>query len=592
MKRWLRIVAVLVIVSGALWFGRLLAQEATTDLQAFIANIRIDMEILADRVYGGTRPDGWTGNIDLNAPNLIADLWFDNELLANTVFGEGVRPSEWIGATTPNALLVTRNIRHDLELSAQTFLNGDIRPSDWNGAAAIYRCDRTLQNLVYLLATIYGTPINTREGTLDYCRSVVAELQTTIRDLPIEQISTDELPSLVLAVRGDLERLADERLGVGTRPEPWLNNKDVNSPTLAEDINMDLERLADELVPAGERPRGWEFVSTDNAVEVYRILRRNLELLADETLAAGVRPRGWQGTDQLQRCDNLTQTLVVIVQQQYQFTIPPELDPNSATFCADVTRAANDITENPPSPDEVVQEAEDTRYLGESQYAFAYLDVAATQYMGVMPGGTQFKAWYRNFNESNMMFVSGDDFALFIDRRWTTVDDRTFSTLPTLEGVRPLTFCNATWCNGPSPTPTPTGSGPLIEILTGATPPPSLSDDGSPVEGKTLVNWNSVRVTYIIANTGRGTAQVALELCADPSQVVCEPVLSVISTSTGLALPVISVANGLNVYELPFGYNPNVIIESAIYVSNDVWLNDPTLSAVPTSTPVATAVGP
>ena len=49
--------------------------------------------------------------------------------------------------------------------------------------------------------------------------------------------------------------------------------------------------------------------------------------------------------------------------------------------------------------------AEDNMKLASSNYAFAYLDVGATQYMGIMPGGISFRALYRNFGDSSMMFV-------------------------------------------------------------------------------------------------------------------------------------------------------------------------------------------
>ena len=64
--------------------------------------------------------------------------------------------------------------------------------------------------------------------------------------------------------------------------------------------------------------------------------------------------------------------------------------------------------------------------MAESRNAFAYDDSGATVYFGVLPWGTEFRAWYRNFGESTMMFVSGDEFAIFIDRRWTTMDEDTF----------------------------------------------------------------------------------------------------------------------------------------------------------------------
>src|SRR5262249_44970065 len=142
---------------------------------------------------------------------------------------------------------------------------------------------------------------------------------------------------------------------------------------------------------------------------------------------------------------------------------------DSANYCLSLALAANSIAENPPVSETIVENND--QFVGESQIAFSYLDSAATQYMGMMPLGTKFKAWYRNFGNSSMMFVSGDDFAVFIDRRWTTVPQEVYDRLPTTEGVKPLTFCDARWCNGPGPTPTPTGGGAIQALLNAGTPP-------------------------------------------------------------------------------------------------------------------------
>ena len=57
--------------------------------------------------------------------------------------------------------------------------------------------------------------------------------------------------------------------------------------------------------------------------------------------------------------------------------------------------------------------------------------------MGQMPLGTRFRAWYRNYNDSTMMFVSGENFALYIDRRFTTLPQDVFDRLPTLRRRSP-----------------------------------------------------------------------------------------------------------------------------------------------------------
>jgi hypothetical protein len=434
-------------------------------------------------------------------------------------------------------------------------------------------------NLVYLLETVYATGIRTAPDTPGYCQALQFELEDNLADIIFGTTGLDIIPSQILAVRGDLERVADERLGLNARPEGWTFNKDVNSPALAQDNFSDMERLADDLLGEGVRPPGWVAAITDNPATTYRNLRFDLELLTDALLGTGVRPRGWQGENQLERCDVLTQSLAIIVEQQYRFTVDAAVS-TSPDFCAALSLAANSQAENPPPPEtaDVVAAREDELYRAESQIAFTYLDVAATQYMGMMPLGTEFRAWYRNFAGSSMMFVSGADFAVFLDRRWTTMPQTTFDMLPTLDGVRPLTFCDADWCNGPSPTPTPTGGGPLLEIILGATPVPTIQPGQTQRDGKSLITWNQIRVTYRLQKPETRTAQVTLELCQDVAQITCEPVISIFNNATGVALPVVSQVNGLNVYELAYGYTSGLLIESQTLFSTDVWLNDPTLT--------------
>src|SRR5690606_6490063 len=109
--------------------------------------------------------------------------------------------------------------------------------------------------------------------------------------------------------------------------------------------------------------------------------------------------------------------------------------------------------------------------------------------------------------------------------RFTTLEETSFRSLPSLEGVDPLSFCDALWCNGPGPTPTPTGSGPLLSVLTDSTPQPT-PNVGVLEASKQLVSWNYVRVTYVFDNVQAHVAQVALEVCAQPAQnaTACEPV--------------------------------------------------------------------
>ena len=563
----------------------LVPQAQPIPFDQFLLNLRLDLEILANQAFGERlRPPAWTANADLTSLSIVADLWFDNEQLADEVFGVGQRPADWIGATSSNPQIVARNVRHDLELSADRLL-GSARPRDWVGADPLVRCDRTIQNLALTLQTRFGVLPATPATLPNYCVVVRGELEAQLVALQLEPIPNAELPELTLAVRGDLERVADEKLGLNNRPLGWIGNKEITSPTLAADNFADLERLADELLGRGQRPTNWIGTISGSGGVTYRNQRHDLELLADATLGRGVRPRGWQGTDPIVRCAPSLQSLLALFARDPNFEdvfTPPALD--SADYCRELSAGINALAENPPPPPDPAdvaaaeEAAREARFTAESRFAFSYLDPAATLYMGQMPSGVKFRAWYRNFGQSNMMFVSGDNFALFIDRRWTTMSEAAFAGLPTLEGVKPLAFCDAEWCSGPRATPTPTG-GALLSIIVGATPPATLAP-GQNVDaaGKRLVSWNHIRVTYIQQRPDVRRAQVALEICQEVAQIVCEPVVSIKNNNTGVNEPIISVANGRNIFELPYGYSSNLLIEGSTLFSTDLWLNDPALS--------------
>lgn len=552
--------------------------QPITDVRRFVLETRANLEFLANAVAGeGVRPEAWTFNVnDVSSPTFIADLWFDLEQIADQIYGAGVRPEAWNGApATSDAAIAARNIRHDLELAADQQFGAANRPDNWRPAPPLVRCDRAVQNLAKTLDEAFNYNLQTPDTTANYCNVVAGEVEAQVLRLVLATPEAEaRLPDLILAVRGDLERLADEEFGVNIRPEGWKANKDKNSPTLLSDIFLDLDTLANTELGLGRRPPGWIGLLPNAAALAYRNLRHDLELLANE-LGRVPRPRGWQGVDPLAICDPMVQNLAALLAQVYGFSTA-EI-PLGGGFCRDAALAANQLAEQPPALEgEGGEQAEADRFVAQSQYAFSYLDPAATQYMGVMPPGTRFKAWYRNFGESTMMFVSGQDFAVFVDLRWTTLPPEIFQRLPTLEGVKPLTFCDASWCNGPGPTPTPTGAGAIAALLNAGTPQAAPSVQEIQAQ-KTQVSWNNIRVTYLLDNPTTRTAQVTLEICTDTSQTVCEPVLKVFDNALGAPKPVLSQFNGLNVYEFPYGYSSNLIIEGATLFSPDVWISDPTI---------------
>jgi hypothetical protein len=573
MKRYWLFILVFVLTGAALASP----PQQIDNLGAFTNAARIDLETVADAALGeAVRPEGWTGNADIQSGTMASDLWFDSELLADNVFGAGLRPPNWFGVTSDRPEIIARNVRHDLELMADRQFNAasgvTARPDNWQGASSRFRCSRTLQNVIRLARQFLGYELITLESTLNYCAVAQSELEERLAN-DLGFTSDPRVPELSLAVRGDLERLADETLGLNVRPPGYIRNVDPESPTLLGDIFLDLETLANELLGSSVRPENWIGVISNNPYISWRSLRHDLELLADARLGLDTRPRGWQRETPLERCEPEVVDLVHLL-AQYEFTTDAFVEPN---FCAQVEQAANQLADNPPVEDEVI-EAEisaDNRFRAESESAFTYLDVGATEYMGIMPHGTEFRAWYRNFGDSGMMFVSGENFAVFIDRRWTTLSQEVFDRLPTLEGVAPLTFCDAGWCNGPGPTPTPTGSGPLELLLAGATAP--APPDIAEITEKNQVSWNNIRVTYLSDNAEARTAQVALEICTEPAQINCEPVLRVFDNATGAPKIVVSQYNGLNVFEFAYGYTPNLIVEGSTLTSPDIWISDPSI---------------
>ena len=576
---WLFLLVLLVGVPA----GAAPAFQTTAVDTTFLFDTRADLETLGNLVLGeGARPETWTFNTDINSPTFVADLWFDNEQLADTIYGVNTRPPAWLGAAGSTRDVIARNVRHDLELSADQQLGVNVRPAEWRGTTPLLRCTRTLQNVLSILTVTYGAQTTTPESVINYCESVRGEIEDELVEAVYSADELAQLPLRFLAIRGDLERLADERLGLNNRPGGWIGNRDANSPTLVGDVFLDLETLADALLGDGTRPPDWIGGISNTPAVSFQNLRHDLEILADQTLGPGQRPTGWQGVDPLLRCEPLVQNLVYLTEQTYSFT-PTNIDVNALDYCAQVETAANLLAESPPVLD-VVESEGDERLTAESNYAFTYLDFAATQYMGIMPGGTQFRAWYRLFAGSDMMFVSSDDFALYVDYKFTTLAATTFDSLPTIEGVSPIAFCDAAWCNGPGPTPTPPGFGALNEVLLQGTPPtqaPLVS--GTPqapvVTDKVQVSWNNIRVTYVQDFPDRRVAQVALEICRQPAQqaTACEPVTTVTDLVTQTGQQPISQYNGLSVFEFRYGYTTNVLIEGATTYSNDIWISDPTI---------------
>lgn len=556
--------------------------------ELFILQARNDLELLADEAVGeGVRPDSWTFNFDLLSDVFVADLWYDNEMLAEQIFGAGVRPDGWFGATTLDPYLLSRNIRHDLEMSAKQVFGND-RPTGWNGAEPIYQCDRTSQNLVRYVEMIYDARPITANDNPNYCDTLYFDIETDLIRVslaPIEGLDFGSLQEKIISTRGDLERTANEILGVGVRPDAWIGYNE-ESLSFFQDLNTDIEALANMIYQGAERPNVWGRNIPDSAAISFFNLRYNLETMTSEALGDGMRPYNWEGlSDTLYRCEPMTQALTQIMIDLFGYRPDREIgERTTAQFCQDNRLAVNNYADNPPTTElgELIDDPRDRVFSGESEYAWAFLDVAAVDYMGIMPQGTRFRAWYRNYQNSNMMYVTGidQDFGVFIAHDFTTLDSDVFRRLPTLDGVRPVAYCNAYWCNGPGPTPTPRGGSAVERLVQGsgtAVPETTVIEEIREETGKLQVSWNHIRVTYLLDRQENRSVQVVLELCYETQQTRCEPVTGVLDQSMGVYKPVVGLYNGLNIFEMPYGYSTNVVIESANILSPDVWISDPTL---------------
>jgi hypothetical protein len=567
-----------------------------SDFATFVVDIRLDLELLANEFNGpGMRPEGWSltviptrENIDVTSPSLLGNLWLDLELQADEVLGADVpRPHNWIGASSPTPNRIARNLRHDLELLADFAFGEGERPDDWIGAPRLFSCSQTVQNLMDFMWRTFEFRSITPDSVINYCGAVTGEAQDALAGEGVTVVEGD-IPQLLENIRGDLERLAIEVLGLDAfPPDEWLGTITIEANQMARDLSHDLELLATLTFETEDRPENWIGAIGVSPGIFVRNLRHDLEVMADLLLQdrdylddLGGRPFGWLGTegfgDDTSFCASATQTITLLLTTYYRYEVPeisaPDIDVLCNTLDADVNRYAESDPEQISEEELVGDVGVSGRPVFESDLAFAYLDTGALQYMGTIPRGVPFEPWYRNFGESTMMYVVGDNFAVYVSQEWTTMPQDRYFRLPTLQGVIPETYCFADWCAGPGPTPTPTGLAP--------TPTPGAAPGGPPPGGGdlVLVPWNQVRVFYDQDKPETGTVLVRLELCA-AVDFGCEPAQQVYNAS-GAPLPVINVIGSYPVFELPYGYSNVFTLQSESFYANEVWISDPTLRGV------------
>ena len=146
-------------------------------------------------------------------------------------------------------------------------------------------------------------------------------------------------------------------------------------------------------------------------------------------------------------CSRTVNNLVALLVRDYQFK--PESKPEDADYCAKLEDEANTFAEKQ------ISGTSGEGIEGASNGAFAYLDAGAKQYVGTMPKGTTFTAIARNATVgSQMLYVTGDNFAVFVDYAFTTILPADAQKLPDVETVEVKPFCSQDWCRNPGPPPT------------------------------------------------------------------------------------------------------------------------------------------
>src|SRR5262245_22262841 len=75
----------------------------------FISDLWYDNELLAEKLCQGQEPDGWIGAPVTKDPQIVVrNIRHDLELSADNVYGKGNRPPEWRG--TPPLFLCNRTL--------------------------------------------------------------------------------------------------------------------------------------------------------------------------------------------------------------------------------------------------------------------------------------------------------------------------------------------------------------------------------------------------------------------------------------------------------------------------------------------------
>jgi hypothetical protein len=152
-----------------------LSVEASEALPTLVA-ARTDLELLATQFFEGTsRPEGWTGALDVSDDQLPLLVRLDLEILAGAILGAEVRPAGWFGVVPSSPLAVARDVRHDLEILADIVMGAPtLRPAGWRGDDPLMRCSRAVQSLVAVLERS-GYAVNVDWSQADACQIIEIE---------------------------------------------------------------------------------------------------------------------------------------------------------------------------------------------------------------------------------------------------------------------------------------------------------------------------------------------------------------------------------------------------------------------------------
>lgn len=148
-------------------------------------------------------------------------------------------------------------------------------------------------------------------------------------------------------------------------------------------------------------------------------------------------------------CGRTIANVVRLLIRDYEFK--PVAASGSSNYCTALETEANVFMEQAIFEPRVVDGV-----AGESLDAFAFVDYAAQQFVGVMPSGTKFTAVARNgLPGSQMMLIKGEEFSVFVDYTFTTLKEFDFGSLPDYRDYDGSleTFCRAQWCRNAGPPP-------------------------------------------------------------------------------------------------------------------------------------------